>query len=603
MTREATWLIAAFSLALMGGLLVASNGFFIVDEVIYFVGAQAYQATGSFFIDNGFGEFGSNDLRMWLLRGRPEGLTPQYPPGSATLGGWLMTAFGLKGMLVLNTLAAVATLPVTYALSRRLFDDAPALLAVVLLALCTFWIEYVHAFWPHAISVLLMSLALLLFLPSLDPNQHAWRSALLAGLITGICLLVRLDGLLILPFFVLATILYANRPVSVLSGGALGMLPGLLLLAVLNATKFGVFNPLTYGHSNTGGTNLAAYAAPAALLAAAFGALLWVRLRGQPRPYVLVGIAAVVVALALLVPAVGSLALKLLRGIDHILIDIHGIPDNREGVVRGADRTTLFWGLPKKALAQSLPWLGVLTALIFLPKRRSTALVLMFFALWSLPFVLRSWHGGLGSNMRYLLPTVPALCVLTGWVIHSLVHRIENGWRWVGLGAGAGLAGAVLWTLFHASGLPGTHQVMSLIVFAILAAAALLSRMTVRPVLAVFGVALGVSSFLAASDVISAQSRRARTAEHAALIAELPPKTVVYHIPEVTWPAALQPERMAAIYDARSGEIDAEFIRDAMAKGYRVLVAASWVERFETIGFSVADTAEFEAMGLKELRP
>ncbi len=601
MTRD-IWLISALSLGLLGGLVLVSDGFFIVDEVIYFLGAHAFAANGSFFIDNGFHQFGSNDLRLWLLRGRPEGLTPQYPPGTAILGGWFLGLVGMKGMMALNTLAAVATLFVTYALSRRLFEDAPAILAVLLLALCTFWIEYAYAYWPHTISILLITLALFLFLPALDADDGAWRPALAAGLVTGVSLLIRLDGLLILPGFVLASILFARRPVPVLLAGLAGLLPGLLLLAMLNAEKFGVFNPLSYGHTNNGGTNLVGYAAPISVLAIGFGAVVWIRVRGMPRPPVLVIAVLAIAVLAVLVPPVGNLLMKLLRGVDHILLDIHGIPDNREGVVRNPNGTTLFWGLPKKALAQSLPWIGLLAALIWMPRRRNVVLVLMVFGLWCLPFLLRSWHGGLGSNMRYLLPVIPALCVLTGWVLHQLLLHAPQRGVLVVAGAIAGLVAATLWTLFIPSGLAGTHQIMPLIVLAVLVIAALASRWVVWPVLLMVGLGFGVSSYLAASDLMNAQKRRGALAAEADKIRQLPAKTVVYSIPEVTWPVAVTPGRMAAIFDVRSGEIDAEFVSEAL-QDHRVLVLAGWAQRFVTMGFSLASAPEFADMGLLEVRP
>ncbi len=603
MTRDAG-LLVAFSLALLGGLSLASDGFFIIDEVIYFFGAHAFQTTGAFFLDNGHAAYGSDDLRLWLLRAGPGGLTPQYPPGTAILGGWMMTMFGPKGMMILNTLAAIATLFVTYALSRRLFDNAPAIIAVALLGLCTFFAEYAFAYWPHTISVLMVTLALWLFLPGLD-SAKPWRPAFLAGLVIGASLLIRLDSLLILQFFALASILYAQRPVSLLVGGLLGLLPGLLLLASLNAQKFGIFHPLTYGPSAGGGTKLSVYAAAIVILGAAFGAILWVRFRGLPKPSILLGAVLAVAALAVLVPPIGNLLMNLLRGIDHILIDIHGIPDNRDGVIRNADRTTLFWGLPKKALAQSLPWLGLLAALAITPwgrHRRSIALVLMFFALWSLPFVLRSWHGGLGSNMRYLLPTVPALCALTGWLVFTLLQKSNRTRLWIGLGIVAGLGLSFLSPLLSGTHIAATHQTLSLMLFVGLAVLSLTLRLTVLPAATVFGLALGASTFIAASDVMNAQARRAWLSEESAKTASLPPKTLVYNIPEITWPLALDPDRMTAAPHISTSAIDIAFVRAALTDGYRVLVSRAWADQFTAEGFNVAP-GEFQTFGLLDVRP
>ena len=108
--------------------------------------------------------------------------------------------------------------------------------------------------------------------------------------------------------------------------------------------------------------------------------------------------------------------LRVITGMHAILIDATIIQDNRAGgLQRMADGTVLFWGLPKKALAQSLPWLGCLAALAGLARaerRQSILFVLIIFAGWSVPFVVGSWHGGFGANMRYFLPSVVLLAIL-----------------------------------------------------------------------------------------------------------------------------------------------------------------------------------------------
>ena len=117
---------------------------------------------------------------------------------------------------------------------------------------------------------------------------------------------------------------------------------------------------------------------------------------------------------------------------DFAFCALEGMGGNRnprlhwEGV---PDGTRSFWGLSKKALGQSLPWLGLL-ALLLRPqlwqgRSRSFTCALIFTALFMLPFLIRSWHGGMSSNMRYFLPALPVLSILAATLIHDLLDRDE----------------------------------------------------------------------------------------------------------------------------------------------------------------------------------
>ena len=84
----------------------------------------------------------------------PNGVAPQYPPGTAVLGAPLYGAFGIRGMILPNAVAAAATLWLVFALARRLTGDATlALGAVGLLAFDTYFLEYAYGIWPHAIAM------------------------------------------------------------------------------------------------------------------------------------------------------------------------------------------------------------------------------------------------------------------------------------------------------------------------------------------------------------------------------------------------------------------------------------------------------------------
>lgn len=582
-------LLSAFSLAcvaVLTAVLVASDGFFSVDEVVYFLGAQTLALTGGFAIPNGFSEFASPDLRILLLSEGPGGLVPQYPAGTALAGAPLIPVFGQRTLIALNVAAGIGTLFAAHALARRLFGEARvADLAVGLLVFATFWSGYVFGHWPHSVSVLCTTLALVLFLGALDRAERAWLPALLSGLAVGVGMLFRLDGVLLLPAIVAATILWAVRPVHVLAGGAAGLLPPVLLLAATNAAKFGTWNPLSYGSSG-GGTDLARHVVPiAAILAALAGLVVLRALRDTaigPRLWRMAPLAALAGLGLILLTPLAPHVWSLMRGIRAILLDATTISDPRPGVVGGPGGTLSFWGFPKKALAQSLPWLGCLALLAGArraPHARGIALVLMVFAMWALPFLMRSWHGGLGSNMRYLLPTLPALCALAALAILDLIDRTGGGTRPLVIGVVGGLVLSVAWLGLLPGAAAHLHQIVSLHMFYAVAGTALLAAVAARPVtaavaLAMTGVGIGLAAVLAVSDMADAQSHRALNAARSEAVAAIGGPVVFYGAPEAFSHAMRDPDQLIAHPARMGGEFDTGLIDAACAAGYRIIVEA-----------------------------
>ena len=97
-------------------------------------------------------------------------------------------------------------------------------------------------------------------------------------------------------------------------------------------------------------------------------------------------------------------------------------------------------------------------------------IVFAVFAGWALPFLLLSWHGGLGSNMRYLLPTLPALCAVAGWLILGLVRR-AGGWRPLAAGGLVAAVAAFAWLDLVPGRSAQLHQIVS--IYALLGVAGL----------------------------------------------------------------------------------------------------------------------------------
>ena len=596
-----TRLIACFSVALVLLGLTTSNGFYSIDDVIYFQGVENLANLGRFGAENGYATFASEHLRLRFLVNGPQGLAPQYPVGSALAAAPLTGIFGLKSLIFLNVLAGVGTLFTTHRLSLRLFGSMQtANLTVGIHALCTFWGEYVAGHWPHSISVFLLSSALLLFLKALDRTQRAVVPALGSGILVGLAMFFRLEGLLLLPAVAAATIIYAARPVQILCAGAIGLAPVMALMALANKLRFGSYNPLSYGSSG-GGTDLSTYMIPGLAILGGLIGLCAIRAIGNPtaRSQIAWAIVAALGLGAMLLSPLAPYLIRLVNGFHALFLDATIIEDPRLGATKlRPDGTVSFWGLPKKALGQSLPWLGCLTLLVALrwgEHKRSITLILIVLIIWSLPFLWLSWHGGLSSNMRYFLPVIPLIAALAAWLIFQLAQRGPTAKP--SLLAIAGLAGffaPILWGVSVPDQTFRLNQDTSTTLLYIVAALSLATGFWAKPALSQLSlysivISLGFSSFLAIQDYSHTQMRRSVFAADAKAISTISDRVLFYGAP-VRFHSALQnPQQMLALPDQNTAELDLDLIDAACAAGYRVLLARHMAEPLMSLGAPLTD--------------
>lgn len=582
---RAAQVLIPVALLLLAGLFVVSPGIFNIDEFVEFAGAKAFLATGSFAVPNGLPRFASPDLNLWILVAGPHGLTPQYPPGVAVLGAPLLALFGVRGLMLINVLAGIGTLFALWSLGKRHFGGtAVALVSVLLLGCATFWIEYVFAIWPHSVSVFCVTLALLFTLDGLEAEPPAdLKAGLAAGAAIGFGLLFRTDTILALPVAGLGAILLAKRPFRLLIWIALGLVPFVVLASLANHAKFGTFNPLSYGHSG-GNTDIAAHLAPIAALALVSLLLLGARVakwRPGRREYVL-GLAVLVLVLALSAAARGF-AERYLTGAWGLVVDSTTIQDQRPGVQPMPGGILSFWGMWKKALGQSMPWLGLLLLAVHTRKdealRRAQWMVLILAAVWSLPFFMTQWHGGMGSNMRYLLPLAPALCALSARYLIDFARPIPRARRVLLFGAIVGGGAVAVWTGLLPTKTGGAQQILSTWILLATAALALLSgirwagQAVVRTAcLGAVGAGLAASVFYMAADLGQAQFLRAFTYRIDRGSTVLPDRTLAYVPASFIARWAFQPGHLAAMPDSMAKRFDYALIDKALAENYRVLV-------------------------------
>ncbi|MDJ1006803.1 MAG: hypothetical protein QNJ13_03180 [Paracoccaceae bacterium] len=605
MAKQSTAILYAFSAAVLAfALLHAQLGFFIIDEVLYLFAADTFRLGGGLILDNGLHLAPSTDLNWTeLVPLGPSGLTSQYPPGTTFVWAPLLSLFGERAIIVLSAVAAVGAVFATRGLALRLFGDpVVAVIASLLLLFATFMLEYAFVYWPHTMSVWTVALSFCLFLDALDDRRGTVLPAMLSGLVLGVGLLFRLDAFLLLPIFTVLAVTFAARPVRLLIGGAIGVAPAFAILALVNREKFGTFNPLSYGGTD-GLTRLEVYLPFAAVGLAALALLALVRLRpptSRTWPPIAAAATVVVVAAVALIPALRAFVADYAVGSYRLLIDSRNIESELNGVVALPNGTTLFWGLPKKALAQSMPWLGLLLILT-LPgfwrgRARSLAIALTFAVIFSFPFAATAWHGGMSSNMRYFLPLMPFLAILAAVILDYLMQRAPGHGPTLAVAVIAGAAFPWMWTALAPTGLAGAHQIWSLYLFAAvafvaLAAAHIPSPRTTIAALVLGGLGLGTAAFNTASDMYTSQLRRAEARPLSDLAYGYSGKVLIYDL--MLRSALVDPDQVIALRSRHRDGPDEVLVRAALADEYRVLMpaatATAFVERFAAYDLRTAE--------------
>ncbi len=380
-----------------------------VDEVVYFAGIAALADHGQLTLENGPGLPPSRDLRLVIMREAVDGLAPQYPPGLTVIAAPLFSAFGIKGISLVNLVGGLASLALTWSIARQFAPARVAAVTVALLFGASFLINYsVAAIWPHGLALALSLAGVRAAMAAAAPGRKlrsGW--ALAGGLAIGIGITVRLDVALILPGLAVWFLLTAPRPYAHGTLAAVGLIPPLAGMAWANHLKFGTWNPFSYGNDSGGGTDPSGHLPVLALFAAVgASALAW---RHLPRARPALAFAPLVAgAFALIaLPEARSGAMRMLHGLWLLLVDLSTHPEVgvRPGVARDAETGIVtFWDFHKKTILQSLPWLGVLPLLCRRDTREKIGgaklLIIALSLSVILPFVPGGWHGGFGGDMR-----------------------------------------------------------------------------------------------------------------------------------------------------------------------------------------------------------
>ncbi len=417
--------IIGASLALIGALLYPPAAFSI-DEAIYIDMAHAMATRGAFDVTpqnlpDGAPLMAKSDHLVHIIGHHA---IPQYPGLYGVIAAPFYIVLGLHGLVLLNALCAVFSLWLTFKITRSLTDDPwTAHAAVLMLGAASIFGGYVFAIWPHMTALaFVLGGAFFTLRAGSEMGSRALAYAVGAGLVFSLGVGLRIDIILAgaAAFFWLRLFAIPSDRIVTLALGA-GLIPGLLLVAWINQIKFGVFNPFTYG-AEKGAISIGNYTKPLIVAGALALFAFLIDVSAGPTTRALKAlrqtpVSARIGAALLALGAIWLVFPHLHKGAWLMLVDIQSYNGPaRPGLEKDAYGYWDFWGIPKKALLQSMPWavLSVTPAITLFRKRNNAqaAFAMAFAAPFILFFAMRGWHGGMGYNMRYYLAATPFIAML-----------------------------------------------------------------------------------------------------------------------------------------------------------------------------------------------
>ncbi|HUP48273.1 MAG TPA: glycosyltransferase family 39 protein [Thermoanaerobaculia bacterium] len=376
-----------------------------------------------FEIWNGYEEYPSPELIAGSLRASQGRLVAIPPEGFAGLALPFYLALGYRGLFVVNELALLGIVALTWDLGRRLMGGRVGFVAVAILLGATFVWDYAHAAWPHATAGLVVLAAFWATWRALDtPSSVRWSLA--AGLISGLGLGIRLDTLFAWPGLLLPHLFLRPPQWRNAAGFLAGAVPGLALLTWINLVKFGDPTPFTYGGAGTSGTAGLRPYLPITAVGVVVLFLCWVLTRRRVlealagRPWRAIGIAASVAIAVLALTVARELLLRLGGGVFQLVVDLRprDLSLAEPALSRTEGGALVYVGAVKKSLLQSMPYLPIVSLPLLTALRGSRRRAMVMLLAIPVSFVLAyswfAWHGGLSLNLRYFVPVLPFIALL-----------------------------------------------------------------------------------------------------------------------------------------------------------------------------------------------
>ncbi|MEM9619918.1 MAG: hypothetical protein AAF936_18340 [Pseudomonadota bacterium] len=397
---------------------------------------------GALAIGGNGGIDGAPPLTKYLTWTDGELVYPQYPSGYALIAAPFYKLFGVRGLMLINALSLVASSFLLFKIAARLFrHETISFLALAIFVFATFASNYALAIWPHMLALLVWLSAITCAINGAEAinarSRALWLCA--SGFVIGLGVNIRVDSILIFTVAFLWLRIFV-RPTDRLAPLMLiiGATPSVILAAWLNQLKFGAFSPFSYGPSE-GVTDIQEYR-----LIILGGAAMLTALWAVNIPATLASIkqrlsnSSLVIAVVLTMLTVAVFAHRFiwetLYGVYVLVINLQAHDAYfQAGVERNEFGQLMFWGYPKKALIQSLPYLPLILIplVLFIRGRNVQAISLCLLAI-AAPitfYALKQWHGGGSYNMRYFIPALPFIAILCAVGLRDIIAATGGVYR------------------------------------------------------------------------------------------------------------------------------------------------------------------------------
>ncbi|MBI5375569.1 MAG: hypothetical protein HZA77_09045 [Candidatus Schekmanbacteria bacterium] len=401
---------------------------FSIDDASYFLMAKSFNDSFSYRISNGYEEYKSTVFGVFQPVYYRNAMYAKYPPYYPIVAFPFYRVLGFQGLFLLNIISFAGALYFIYLIAMKLFDDRlVAARSVYLYALSTFAMEYAIGLWPHMLSVFLVMAGMYLFLSYFLPDKGSFSVLIASSALLSFSIGIRL---LNLEFLVVAAmlILFVQRKIIPAIIFILSAVPSLLLQGAINSSRFGIFDPFSYGHYKN--RNFSYYLLHPELsiifIFMAFVIFLVIKkeelFSGKKLLY-MSGVFSVALVFLLVVNTE-------FRNITFFWLytcycNIFDISSFHYDLAKDESGGMLFSGIVKKALIQSCPYL-ILSFLgfIFMLKEGVTKKRTLYtYFLFIIPILFMSsffFHGGFAFNIRYALELIPFGIISFCWLIRDM---------------------------------------------------------------------------------------------------------------------------------------------------------------------------------------
>jgi len=291
--RRARRLVVAYGVALAAvTFLFCHEALLVQDGDVLMEMTRGAWLRHSFEIPNGLDVSDGLDLILHQTVKAGPHMYGKYPPIYPILAALPYALFGVRALYLLNAVGLAALVAIYHSLARTVVGPRLAFASAIALPVVVPLVPFVLTELPHLVSAafVLGAVSFLVITCRESDGKRTLAYALAGGLLAGIAVGIRLQNVVPGGVLIALAFLRANRRWPAAIGYGLGLTLCVAFIGAVNVTRFGTFNPFTYGvnplHGNTvvATENVRSYVEPTFVIAAAWPVVaVFLARRASPR--------------------------------------------------------------------------------------------------------------------------------------------------------------------------------------------------------------------------------------------------------------------------------------------------------------------------------